>query len=71
MLLMISWLCYPVAYIFNLAGGTAEAEIGVQVGYTIADIVSKCVYGVMVYFIAREKTMLDSAPVSAKAAAKA
>ena len=43
MLLMISWLFYPVAYIFNLAGGTAEAEIGVQVGYTIADIVSKCV----------------------------
>ena len=25
MLLMISWLFYPVAYIFNLAGGTAEA----------------------------------------------
>jgi bacteriorhodopsin len=58
MLLMISWLFYPVAYIFNLAGGTAEAEIGVQVGYTIADIVSKCVYGVMVYFIAREKTVI-------------
>ena len=69
MLLMISWLFYPVAYVFNLAGGTAEAEIGVQVGYTIADIVSKCVYGVMVYFIAREKTLLVSGKTPAKAAA--
>ena len=68
MVLLVTWMFYPIAYLFNIAGGTADAEIGIQVGYTIADIAAKCGYGVMVYFIAREKTLIDSAPASAKAA---
>ena len=42
-------------------GGDATAEqfVGVQVGYTIADILAKCVFGLTILKIARMKSMAE------------
>jgi branched-subunit amino acid permease len=33
----------------------SAALVGVQVGYSIADVLAKCGYGVMIFMIARAK----------------
>ena len=61
LLTLATWGFYPIAYMapfFNLSG--AGAEVFLQVGYSIADILAKCGYGVMIYAIAKEKTLQDN-----------
>jgi len=56
LLLLATWGFYPIAYMmpfFGVSGATAS--VGLQVGYSIADITAKCGYGVMIYAIARAK----------------
>jgi len=55
-LLLATWGFYPIAYALPLLGiGGASATVGVQIGYSIADILAKCGYGFMIYAIARAK----------------
>jgi bacteriorhodopsin len=50
---VISWCTYPIVYIFPLVGLTGfTAHTAVQVGYTVADIVSKPVLGLVVWNVA-------------------
>lgn len=54
---ILSWAFYPIVYFagaLGLAGGTSSVVI--QVGYTIADIVSKAGFGVLIYMIAVRKS---------------
>merc|ERR1711871_456052 len=55
---IISWTTYPVVYILPMLGfDTANsALVGIQVGYSISDFVSKCVVGLMVTRIAIAKS---------------
>ena len=56
MLLLATWGFYPIAYLMPLIGVSGStATVGLQVGYSIADIAAKCGYGVMIYLIARAK----------------
>ena len=70
LLLLLSWGVYPIAYLLPELGiASATASIGVQVGYTIADLLAKPVFGLLVYSIARVKTQADAAetaPVSSE-----
>lgn len=61
-LILASWGVYPIAYLLPELGiqGTT-ATVGVQVGYTIADILAKPVFGLLVFAIARVKTQADEA----------
>lgn len=55
---VISWCTYPVVYILPMLGlsdGTS-ALVGIQVGYSISDFVSKCILGLMVTKIALAKS---------------
>merc|ERR1719478_599085 len=54
----ISWLTYPFVYMIKGVGlnGTI-ASVLEQVGYSIADIVAKAVFGCMIWRIAHEKTL--------------
>ncbi|RZM77228.1 bacteriorhodopsin-like [Leptolyngbya iicbica] len=64
-LLLFSWGVYPIAYLLpelGIAGATAT--VGVQVGYTIADLLAKPVFGLLVFSIARVKTQIDEAQVA-------
>lgn len=55
---VISWSFYPVVYLLpNL--GIESAYVAVEIGYSIADIVSKAAFGVLIYMIARRKSEAD------------
>ncbi|MBC7455524.1 MAG: bacteriorhodopsin [Massilia sp.] len=55
-----SWCFYPVVFVFPMIGFTGSAATtAVQVGYTVADIVAKAVFGVLVYMIAVRKSAAD------------
>ena len=54
---VLSWSFYPVVFIFPMIGlSGAAAETAVQVGYTVADVVSKALFGVLIYMIAVRKS---------------
>jgi len=55
LLLLATWGFYPIAYALPLLGVSGDTVVGVQVGYSIADIAAKCGYGFMIYAIARSK----------------
>jgi bacteriorhodopsin len=60
MLTVVSWLTYPFVYMvksIGLAGPLATTLE--QVGYSIADIVAKAVFGVMIWKIADSKSRLE------------
>ena len=70
LLLLLSWGVYPIAYLLPELGiASTTASIGVQVGYTIADLLAKPIFGLLVFSIARVKTQADAvetAPVSSE-----
>ncbi len=68
LLILGTWGVYPIAYLLPLIGvnGTS-ARVGVQIGYTLADIAAKAGFGVMIYWIARTKTEVES-PAAGEAA---
>ena len=52
-----SWSFYPLVFVFpmiGLTGGAATAAV--QVGYTVADVVAKALFGVLIYIIAVRKS---------------
>ncbi len=57
---VLSWSFYPVVFILPMVGLTGGgARIGVQVGYTISDIVAKAGFGVLIFMIAARKTEME------------
>ena len=60
LLLIATWGVYPIAYIFNIVGdASASSFVTVQVGYTLADILAKCVFGLTILKIARMKSVAE------------
>ena len=61
LLLIATWGVYPIAYILGMGEGamTEGQFVGVQVGYTIADVLAKCVFGLTIFKIARMKSMAE------------
>jgi bacteriorhodopsin len=59
-LLFATWGVYPIAYLIPLLGfDGADAWVGKQAGYSIADILAKALYGLLIYKIARVKSFVD------------
>ena len=55
-----SWLFYPIVFIFPMLGlDGPTAETFLQVGYTIADVVAKAVFGILIFAIALKKSKAD------------
>lgn len=60
LLLLATWGVYPIAYMFPMFGlEGADAFVARQVGYSIADVLAKCLFGLLIYKIAREKSFVD------------
>ena len=62
LLLLLTWGWYPIVYMVPMfvSGYPSEAPgtlVTLQVGYTIADITAKAGYGVLIYNIARQKSI--------------
>jgi bacteriorhodopsin len=56
-----SWCFYPIVFIFPMIGlHGSNALVAVQVGYTIADIVAKALFGVFIYLIAVRKSEAET-----------
>merc|ERR1711990_612660 len=54
---VISWLTYPVVYIFPMLGfHGAQAVVAIQCGYCASDIISKCGVGLIIYQITSTKS---------------
>ena len=63
LLLIATWGVYPIAYIFNIVGDeSASSFVAIQVGYTVADILAKCVFGLTILKIARMKSVAEGMP---------
>jgi bacteriorhodopsin len=76
--LLVTWSFYPIAYAIITVTGTKSAvgQVGLQVGYTLADITAKAGFGILIYFMARAKSeaegySLDAVSGSRMAAATA
>ncbi len=60
LLTFASWGFYPIVYMIpytNLAG--SDVTVGVQVGYTIADLIAKAGVGILIYLIAVRKSQAE------------
>ena len=60
LLTFASWGFYPIVYMIpftSFAGGSVET--GVQIGYTIADLIAKVGVGILVYMIAVRKSAAE------------
>ena len=59
-LLLATWGVYPISYMFPMFGFEgADAFVWRQVGYSVADVLAKCLFGLLIYKIAREKSFVD------------
>ncbi|WP_375433537.1 bacteriorhodopsin-like [uncultured Friedmanniella sp.] len=59
-LLVATWGVYPIAYLVPLLGfDGADAWVGKQAGYSVADILAKALYGLLIFRIARMKSFAD------------
>jgi len=57
LLLLATWGFYPIVYMAPFFGWEgASTEVAIQVGYSIADVLAKAGYGVMIYAIAKAKS---------------
>jgi len=57
---VVSWLTYPVVYIFPMLGfAGASAVVHIQVGYCVSDVISKCGVGLLIYRITNAKSQLE------------
>jgi bacteriorhodopsin len=60
-LTVVAWLFYPVVFVFPMIGFTGgAATTAVQVGYTVADVVAKAVFGVLIFMIAARKSEVEA-----------
>ncbi|MGF1606149.1 MAG: bacteriorhodopsin-like [Rhodothalassiaceae bacterium] len=56
-----AWSFYPVVFLFPMIGFTgATAETLVQVGYSLADITAKAMFGVVIFLIALRKSRAEA-----------
>ncbi len=61
-IILITWSFYPIVFVLpmlGVSGGTATTYV--QVGYTIADILSKAAFGIYIWVIAVQKSELSTA----------
>ncbi|MGB3256858.1 MAG: bacteriorhodopsin [Ornithinimicrobium sp.] len=60
--LVVSWLFYPIAYLFPIVLGNTGAALALEnVGYAVADLTAKVGYGLIIFLIAKKKSELERA----------
>ena len=58
-LILVSWTLYPVAYAMPLIANTADGVVARQVVFTVTDISSKVVYGILLSRVAQIRSAAD------------
>jgi bacteriorhodopsin len=64
LLLIATWGVYPITFILSMNSvndyPSASEVMSREVGYSIADILAKCLFGLMIFAIARIKSAEES-----------
>lgn len=62
-ILLVTWLVYPIGYLFPVIFDASNegAETARQLAYTVADITSKVLYGLMILNIAKARSVDSNA----------
>jgi bacteriorhodopsin len=58
-LFLVSWMLYPGAYLMPLFLNSEAGVVGRQITYTVADISSKVIYGVLLSYAAMLRSQAD------------
>jgi len=59
---VVSWCTYPIVYLFPFLGiSGSSAVVGIQVGYCVSDVISKCGVGLLIYNITMKKSEIIKA----------
>ena len=59
-LTVVSWCTYPFVYLIKNVGLVgAKATMYEQIGYSLADVIAKAVFGVLIWAIASEKSAVE------------
>jgi bacteriorhodopsin len=64
-LLLVTWMVYPISYLIPMFSSNPSMEQMAslftyrQIGYTVADVLAKCVFGLVVFRIARLKSAAE------------
>jgi bacteriorhodopsin len=67
LLLIATWGVYPISFLFPVFGlEGSNAFVLRQVGYSVADVLAKCLYGLVIYKIARMKSAADDPTFAAE-----
>ncbi|MEO0027827.1 MAG: hypothetical protein RL716_1158 [Actinomycetota bacterium] len=63
LLLIATWGVYPITFILAMGstGFNADQFVAREVGYSIADVLAKCLFGLVIFSIARIKSAEESA----------
>ena len=63
LLLIATWGVYPISYLLPIIDSanaeSASSFVNRQIGYTIADVLAKCVFGLTIYKIAKMKSVAE------------
>jgi bacteriorhodopsin len=66
-IVVVTWLFYPIVFILPMIGLTGtSAVVGVQVGYSIADVLAKAAFGLFIYNIALKKSHAESGDLATR-----
>jgi bacteriorhodopsin len=66
-IVVVTWLFYPIVFILPMIGLTGNtAVVGVQVGYSIADVLAKAAFGLFIYNIALKKSHAESGEMATR-----
>ena len=57
--LILSWTLYPIAYLLPQLSDDPWSVVARQITYTVADVTSKAVYGVLLTLLAQKLSSLD------------
>ena len=59
-LTVVSWCTYPFVYLIKNVGLVGcKATMYEQIGYSLADVIAKAVFGVLIWAIASEKSAVE------------
>jgi bacteriorhodopsin len=65
LLLVATWGVYPITFILAMGAAPGDAPsfsdvVAREIGYSIADILAKCVFGLIIFTVARIKSAEES-----------
>ncbi len=60
-ILILTWSFYPIVFILPMLGLSGPgATVGIQVGYSLADVLAKAGFGIFIYMIAVRKSQAEA-----------